>query len=208
MIEFAIDEIQAEYVAEIKLRHLNREYILKRTNEIDQLEKDITDMLEILDNDKRLKQIIIDELKDVIKKYSQPRKTMFFYSNSDESEEVEEDIPDYPVNIFLSTSGYFKKITPQSLRMSNDQKLKDGDAIDVALEATNKHEIIFFSDKFQAYKTKASSFDDTKASVLGDYVPAKLGFDDGESVRSMILTTDYSGFVIMVFENGKRNNFV
>lgn len=203
MIEFAIDEIQAEYVAEIKLRHLNREYILKRTNEIDQLEKDITDMLEILDNDKRLKQIIIDELKDVIKKYSQPRKTMFFYSNSDESEEVEEDIPDYPVNIFLSTSGYFKKITPQSLRMSNDQKLKDGDAIDVALEATNKHEIIFFSDKFQAYKTKASSFDDTKASVLGDYVPAKLGFDDGESVRSMILTTDYSGFVIMVFENGK-----
>lgn len=203
MIEFSIDEIQAEYVAEIKLRHLNREYILKRTQETDQLEKDIADMLETLDNDRKLKQIIIDELKDVIKKYSKPRKSMFFYPNDEENDEVEEDVPDYPVNIFLSKSGYFKKITPQSLRMSGEQKLKDGDVIEIETESTNKCEIIFFSDKFQAYKTKVSNFDDTKASVLGDYVPAKLSFDDGESVRSMVLTTDYTGFMIMVFENGK-----
>jgi len=203
MIGFSIDEIQAEYVAEIKLRHLNREYILKRTQEIDQLEKDISDMLETLDNDRKLKQIIIDELKDVAKKYGKPRKSMFFYQNEDENDEIEEDVPDYPVNIFLSKSGYFKKITPQSLRMSGEQKLKDGDVIEVSTEATNKAEVIFFSDKFQAYKSKISNFDDTKASVLGDYVPAKLSFDEGESVCSMIITTDYTGFMVMVFENGK-----
>ncbi len=203
MIGFSIDEIQAEYVAEIKLRHLNREYILKRTNETDQLEKDIAEMFEILDSERKQKNIIINELKEVISKFSKPRKSMFVYPENDEEDVVIEEVPDYPVNIFLSRSGYFKKITPQSLRMSNEQKHKDGDVMQVEIESTNKAELLFFTDKAQVYKTKASSFDDTKASLLGDYIPAKLGFEDEENVACMIATTDYSGYVVFVFENGK-----
>lgn len=203
MIGFSIDEIQAEYVAEIKLRHLNREYILKRINETDQLEKDIAEMLEILESERKQKNIIINELKEVISKYSKPRKSMFVYPEDEEEVDIIEEVPDYPVNIFLSKSGYFKKITPQSLRMSNEQKLKDGDVIHVEMESTNKAELLFFSDKAQVYKTKASAFDDTKASLLGDYIPAKLGFDDEENVASMVVTTDYSGYMVFVFENGK-----
>ena len=203
MIEFCIDDIQAEYVAEIKLRHLNREYILNRIKEIEQLEKDIAEMEEILSDDKKIKQIIIDELKEVIKKYQKPRQTKFYYANEIDEEEIEEEIPDYPINIFFSKSGYFKKITPQSLRMSNEQKLKDGDIIDVTLETTNKCDLLFFTDKCQVYKTKASAFDDTKASVMGDFIPAKLGFDEGESVICMVATMDYSEQLLMVFENGK-----
>lgn len=203
MIGFSIDEVQAEYVAEIKLRHLNREYILNRTKEIDQLEKDIAEMLEILDSERKQKLIIIDELKEVIKKYSKPRKSMLIYPDEEEEVDIEEDVPDYPVNLFLSKSGYFKKITPQSLRMSGEQKLKDGDVIEIEMKSTNKADLLFFSDKAQVYKTKVSAFDDTKASVLGDYVPAKLGFDDGENVVTMVQTIDYSGFMIFVFENGK-----
>lgn len=203
MIGFSIDEIQAEYVAEIKLRHLNREYILKRIEEVEQLEKDIADMLDTLDNEKRLKQIIINELNDVSKKYGKPRRSLFYYQAEGEDNEIEDDSPDYPVNLFLSKSGYFKKITPQSLRMSGEHKLKDGDVIEVEAEATNKSDLLFFTDKCQVYKTKVSSFDDTKVSVLGDYVPAKLSFDDSEAVRFMVITTDYSGYLILVFENGK-----
>jgi len=203
MIGFSIDEIQAEYVAEIKLRHLNREYILRRIEETDQLEKEISEIMDILDSDRKLKQIIIDELKEVAKKYFKPRKSLFIYESEVETEELEEDIPDYNVNIFLSKSGYIKKITPQSLRMSGEQKLKDGDVMELEVEATNKSELLFFTDKFQVYKSRASDFDDTKASVLGDFIPAKLGFDEGENVRTMVITTDYSGFVVMAFENGK-----
>ncbi len=203
MIGFSIDEVQAEYVAEIKLRHLNREYILKRLEETEQLEKDIADIMDILGSDRRLKQIIIDELKEVSRKFAKPRKSMFFFSDDIGQEDIVEEIPDYAVNVFLSKSGYLKKITPLSLRMSGEQKLKDGDVIEHELETSNRAELLFFTDKFQVYKTRLSAFDDTKASVLGDYIPAKLSFDEGESVRSMAVTTDYSGFALMVFENGK-----
>lgn len=203
MIGFGIDEAQAEYVAEIKLRHLNKEYILKRTADIEGLEKDIAEMEDILKNDKKVKNIIVDELKDVIKKYQQPRKTMFYYENDEDEADVEDDTPDYPVNLFLTEGGYFKKITMQSLRMASEQKLKDGDVMMTAIEGTNKTELLFFSDKCQVYKTKASAFKDTKASELGDFIPVKLGFDEYENVISMISTIDYSGHLIMVFENGK-----
>lgn len=203
MIGFGIDEIQAEYVAEIKLRHLNKEYILNRISEIEQLLKDIAEMEETLNSEKKIKDIIIKEIKDVIKKYSQPRKSLFCYQGDIEDTEAIDDTPDYPVNLFLSKSGYFKKITPQSLRMSGEQKLKDGDMIDITIEATNKTDLLFFTDACQVYKSKASSFDDTKASLLGDYIPAKLGFDENENVNTMLTTTDYSGFVVMIFENGK-----
>ncbi len=203
MIGFGIDEIQAEYVAEIKLRHLNKEYILNRISEIEQLEKDILEMEEILKDDKRIKDIIIKELKEVIKKYQQPRKTLFCYQNDLDDDLEIDDTPDYPVNLFFSKSGYFKKITPQSLRMSNEHKLKDGDIIDTSIETTNKAEVLFFTDMCQVYKTKACNFDDTKASLLGDYIPAKLGFDDNENVHSMVVTNDYSGYLIFVFDNGK-----
>ena len=203
MIGFGIDEVQAEYVAEIKLRHLNKEYILKRTADIEGLEKDIAEMEDILKDDKKIKNIIVTELKDVVKKYQQPRKTMFYYENDEDEVDIEDDTPDYPVNLFLTQGGYFKKITMQSLRMASEQKLKDGDMIMTAIEGTNKTELLFFSDKCQVYKTKASAFKDTKASELGDFIPVKLGFDEYENVISMISTIDYSGHLIMVFENGK-----
>ena len=203
MIEFGIDDIQADYVAEIKLRHLNKEYILGRLKEIEQLEADILEMDHILSDEKRVDKIIIDELKETARKYQQPRKTKFYYQNEEDESDTEEEIPDYPVNLFLSSSGYFKKITPQSLRMSGEQKLKDGDIITQSFEATNKHDILFFTDKAQVYKTRASAFDDTKASALGDFIPAKLGFDEGENVISMIVTLDYSEQLLFVFDNGK-----
>ncbi len=203
MIGFGIDEVQAEYVAEIKLRHLNREYILNRTNEIEQLRKDVAEMEDILHDVKKIRKIMTEELKKVAQKYGQPRKTLF-YDMTDEPEVTpEDDTPDYPVNLFLSAEGYFKKITPQSLRMSGEQKLKEGDVITQQQEATNRTELLFFTDRQQVYKTRAGAFDDTKASVLGDFVPVKLGFDEGERVVRMVATTDYSGFLLFCFENGK-----
>lgn len=203
MIGFGIDEIQAEYVAEIKLRHLNREYILKRTSETEELEKDIEKLKEILDDDKKIKKVIISELKEVAKKYGQPRKTGFFYKTDIEEINLEEEIPDYQCRIFLSDSGYFKKCTPQSLRMASEQKLKDGDFMVQEIETTNKTELLFFTNSAQVYKTKLSAFSDTKASALGDYIPATLNFDNNENVRYMVNTADYSGYMLFVFENGK-----
>ena len=203
MIGFGIDNVQAEYVAEIKLRHLNREYILKRTEEIEQLRKDIAEMEDILKDVKKIRKIMIEELKKVAQKYGQPRKTLFYDLTDEPETDTADDTPDYPVHLFLSAEGYFKKITPQSLRMSSDQKLKEGDVMMQQKNASNRTELLFFTDKAQVYKTRASAFDDTKASVLGDYVPVKLGFDDGERVKFMIATDDYSGFVLFCFANGK-----
>lgn len=203
MIGFGIDETQADYVAEIKLRHLNKEYILNRISEIEDLEKSIAEMEDILKDDKKVKNLIIDELNEVSRKYRQPRKTLFIYTAGEEEEAEDDDTPDFPVTLFISQSGYFKKITPQSLRMSGDQKLKEGDFIINSVETTNRSELLFFSDKAQVYKSKTSLFKNTKASELGIYIPAQLGFDDGESFRSMIVTNDYSGYLIMIFANGK-----
>ena len=180
MIGFGIDEIQADYVAEIKLRYLNKEYILKRLQETDDLEKAIAEMEEILRDKKRIHKIIIEELEQVSKKFGKPRKTLLTYPEEIEEEEEIEEIADYPVNLFLTAEGYFKKITPQSLRMSSVQKLKEGDEIKTHLETTNNIDLLFFTDKCQVYKSNAAEFDDTKASVMGDYIPAKLGFDEDE----------------------------
>lgn len=203
MVGFGIDQIQAEYVAEIKLRHLNREYILNRTKEIQSLIAEIADMKDILGSDRRIKGIIIDELKEVSKKYGQARKTEFIYAVEEEEAEETDDVPDYQCKLFVSESGYFKKITPQSLRMSGAQKVKEGDEIKQEIEATNKTELLFFTDKATVYKSRASSFEDSKASALGDYIPAKLSFDDGESFVTMVPTTDYKGYLLFVYENGK-----
>lgn len=203
MIGFRIDKIQAEYVAEIKLRHLNKEYILKRLQDIDRLVEAIKDLNDILENPKRIKQIIIYELKEVVKKYAKPRKTEIIYSVELEEETVEPDIPEYPVTVFFTKGGYFKKITPLSLRMSSTQKLKDGDEIAQTVEATNSSELLFFTNKCQVYKSRACDFDDTKASVLGDYVAAKLEMEEGELPVYMAVTSDYSGYMMFFFENGK-----
>lgn len=203
MIGFRIDKIQAEYVAEIKLRHLNKEYILKRLQDIDRLEEAIKDLNDILENPKRIKQIIIYELKEVVKKYAKPRKTEIIYSVELEEETVEPDIPEYPVTVFFTKGGYFKKITPLSLRMSSTQKLKDGDEIAQTVETTNSAELLFFTNKCQVYKSRACDFDDTKASVLGDYVAAKLEMEEGELPVYMAVTSDYSGYMMFFFESGK-----
>ncbi|MCD8187984.1 MAG: DNA topoisomerase (ATP-hydrolyzing) subunit A [Ruminococcus sp.] len=203
MVGFGIDEIQAEYVAEIKLRNINKQYILRRTDEIDSLRSDIDKMEDILKDKNKIRQVIIDELRDVIKNYAQPRKTLFYYQSDVEDESAEDDTPDYPVNLFVSASGYFKKITVQSLRMSSEQKLKEGDYIMQFFESTNKSDLLFFTDKAQVYKSKASAFDDTKASALGDYIPTKLGFGEDENLKTLVPTTDYSGYMIFFFENGK-----
>lgn len=203
MIGFRIDKIQAEYVAEIKLRHLNKEYILKRLQDIDRLEEAIKDLNDILENPKRIKQIIIYELKEVVKKYAKPRKTEIIYSLELEEETVEPDIPEYPVTVFFTKGGYFKKITPLSLRMSSTQKLKDGDEIAQTVETANSSELLFFTNKCHVYKSRACDFDDTKASVLGDYVAAKLEMEDGELPVYMAVTSDYSGYMMFFFENGK-----
>ncbi len=203
MIGFGIDEVQAEFVAEIKLRHLNREYILKRTNDIDELEADIAELEAILASKARIKTIIVKELKEVADKYGQERRSKILYVEDDAFEDVVEEIPDYPVHLFFTRDGYFKKITPQSLRMSGEQKLKEGDSISVTLETTNNTDLLFFTNKCQVYKSKASDFSDTKASVLGDYVPAKLQMDEGETAVAMITTKTYEGIVLFAFENGK-----
>ncbi|MBW7573239.1 DNA gyrase/topoisomerase IV subunit A [Caproiciproducens faecalis] len=203
MIGFGIDETQAEYVAEIKLRHLNREYILKRTEEVGQLENEIAELQSILDSKSKVKSIIISELNAVAKKYGQPRKTMMIYQNEIEEYSAEEEVADYPVNLFFTREGYFKKITPISLRMSGEQKLKEDDEVIQHLEDTNSADLLFFTDRCQVYKAKANDFSDTKASVLGDYIPAKLGMDEGENVVSMVVTHDYDGYMLFFFENGK-----
>jgi len=204
MIGFGIDEIQAEYVAEIKLRHLNREYILNRTKEIDDLKEAIADMEEILKNNKRVRAIIIDELKEVEKKYSKPRKSLINYDHEEqEYVKEEEEVPDYPVHLFFTREGYFKKITPLSLRMSGEHKLKDGDEIMMQVESSNAAELLFFTNKCQVYKTRACEFDDTKTSVMGDYIAAKLEMEEGEVPLYMAVTKDYAGYMLFLFENGK-----
>lgn len=203
MIGFGIDEVQAEYVAEIKLRHLNREYILKRTKDIEDLENEIKDLEAILKSKARVKTIIVKELKEVADKYGQERKCEIVYNDETEYEEEIEEVPDYPVHLFFTKEGYFKKITPKSLRMSGEHKLKDGDEITESIEFSNNCDLLFFTNKCQCYKAKAYEFADTKTSVLGDYIPAKLGMDEGELAVKMIATKDYKGFLLFGFENGK-----
>ncbi len=203
MIGFGIDQVQAEYVAEIKLRNINKEYILKRVQETAALADEIDDLEDTLAKPGRIRRIIIDELTEVRKKYAVPRRTEIVYSHEIE-EEPEEDAPeDYPVHLFLSREGYFKKITPQSLRMSSEQKYKEGDGPSQYFEATNNTELMFFTDKQQVYKTRASEFGETKASLLGDYLPGKLGMDAGENVIFLCLPGDYSGSLLFAFENGR-----
>ena len=203
MIGFGIDQVQAEYVAEIKLRNINKEYILKRVEETSALQDEIEDLEDILARPARVKKIIVTELEDVRKKYAEPRRTGILYDYAEDAESEEDAIEDYPVTLFLSQHGYFKKITPQSLRMSGEQKFKEDDALSMSVESSNAAELMFFTDKAQVYKTRASDFADGKASQLGDYLPAKLGMDEGESVMGMVLPGDYSGYMIFFFENGK-----
>lgn len=203
MIGFGIDEIQAEYVAEIKLRHLNREYILKRTQETSELEQEIARLQELMESRAKIQSVIIAELKEVEKKYGQPRRTQLVYASDLEVAEPEQEIDDYPVHLFFTREGYFKKITPQSLRMSGEQKLKEGDAVTQTEEATNACDLLFFTDRCQVYKMRASDLSDGKASVLGEYIPAKAGMDEGENAIYMVPTTDYQGYMLFLFENGK-----
>ena len=203
MIGFGIDQVQAEYVAEIKLRNINKEYILKRVQEPAALEEEIEDLEDTLQKPARIRKIIVGELEDVRKKYAQPRKTEIIFSHEAEYEEEPEETPDYPVTLFLSREGYFKKITAQSLRMSGEQKFKEGDELFRQVEATNNTELMFFTDRQQVYKVRAADFADGKASLLGDYLPTKLGMDEEEKVIDLVLPGDYSGHVLFFFENGK-----
>lgn len=203
MIGFGIDQIQAEYVAEIKLRNINKEYILKRTQETSALQEEIEDLEDTLGSPKRLKKIIVDELGQAAKKYGEPRRTAIVLSHEVEVYQEENEVEEYPVSVFLSREGYFKKITPASLRMNSEQKYKEGDSLRQSFETTSAAEIMFFTDKCQVYKTRLSEFDDAKASVLGDYLPAKLGMDAGETVIFAVLPGDYSGALLFFFENGK-----
>ncbi len=203
MISFGIDEVQAEFVAEIRLRNINKEYILKRVAETEDLKKNIEDLEDILGSKTRIKNVIIKSLEEIIKKYDEPRRTQIVYSHEVEEYNEEETVEDYPVTVFLSRGSYFKKITPQSLRMSSEQKYKEDDALSQSFEMTNRGELMFFTNKCQVYKARLSDFADTKASVLGDYLPAKLGMDDGEQVVFMCNPGDYKGNLLFVFENGK-----
>lgn len=205
MIGFGIDEIQAEYVAEIKLRHLNREYIMKRLQDVEDLTNSIADMEDTLQSKTRIKKIIIAELKDVSEKYGQPRKSEIIYASEIEydEDEIRDEVPDYALTIFFTKAGYFKKITPQSLRMSGEQKLKEGDELSQIVESSNAKELLFFTDRCQVYKSRVSDFDDSKASVLGDYIPTALEFDDGEQPLYMAVTDDFKGYMLFFFENGK-----
>ena len=204
MIGFGIDEVQANYVAEIKLRNINKEYILKQTKAIDELEKEIADLNDILKSTRRQQKVIVKELEQVIEKYGQERKTEIIYDSIlIEPESEEEDIPDYPVTLFVSKEGYLKKITQQSLRMSGEQKFKEGDSLAFSVETSNRAELLVFTDQCQCYKTRLSDFEDGKASQLGDYLPQKLGMDPGEGVLQVLLPGDYKGFVLFFFENGK-----
>ena len=203
MIGFGIDQVQAEYVAEIKLRNINKEYILKRVEETSALQDEIEDLEDILARPARVKKIIVTELEDVRKKYAEPRRTGIVYGHEVEEYTEETTVDDYAVSVFLSREGYFKKITPASLRMNAEQKYKEGDALAQSFETSNAAEVMFFTDRCQVYKSRLSDFDDTKASALGDYLPAKLGMDEGESVVYMVLPGDYRGWMLFFFENGK-----
>ena len=203
MMGFGIDKVQAEYVAEIKLRNINREYILKRTAETETLEDEIEELESILNNRRKIKNIIIKELEDINRKYPMPRRTDIVYAGEVEEYTEEQQIEDYPVTLFLSREGYFKKITSQSLRMSSEQKYKDGDGLKLSFDSSNRRELLILTDKQQIYKVKVADFDDCKASVLGVYLPTKLGMDEGESVITMIDPGDYRSNLLFVFENGK-----
>ena len=204
MIGFGIDEIQANFVAEIKLRNINKEYILKQTRATSDLEKEIAELRDILGSHRKLQNVIKKELKEVSEKYGQPRKTEFIYDSVQiQPAEGEDDTPDYPVTVFVSREGYLKKITAQSLRMSGEQKFKEGDGLALMVESSNKAEILVFTDRFQCYKSRLSDFEDSKASLLGDYLPQKLGMEQGETVKQVIFPGDYKGFVLFFFENGK-----
>lgn len=203
MVGFGIDEPQAEYVAEIKLRHINREYILKRTEETEDLAREIAEMEEILNSPKKIDKVIIDELNEVVKKYAQPRRTQFLYDVAEDVEIEEEQPEGYPVNVFFTREGYFKQITPKSLRMSNEQKLKENDEVIFTAEVSSNSELLFFTDQFKCYKSRCADFPETKASVMGDYVPAKLGMDDGETPIFMAVTEKFSETLVIFFKNGK-----
>ena len=204
MIGFGIDQVQAEYVSEIKLRHLNREYIVKRLADVSDLEKTVAELEETLKSKARIRRIIIDELGAVAKKYGQPRRTQLIYATDIEEVQAEkETVADYPCTLFFTREGYFKKITPQSLRMSGEHKLKEGDEITQTVETNNTKELLFFGDKCNVYKSRVADFKDTKTSVMGDYIPAKLGFDEGEGARYMAVVSEYTGYMLFFFENGK-----
>ena len=203
MIGFGIDEIQANYVAEIKLRNINKEYILKQTRAIDDLEGEIADLRDTLNSPRKLKNVIIKELQAVADKFGQPRRTEILYDAQEAAPEEEDDVPDYGVTVFVSKEGYLKKMTAQSLRMSGEQKFKEGDSLSFSRETTNKAEFLVFTDRYQCYKSRLSDFDDGKASQLGDYLPQKLGFEAGENLVALVFCGDYKGFILFFFENGK-----
>ena len=203
MIGFGIDEIQANYVAEIKLRNINKEYILKQTRAIDDLEGEIADLRDTLNSPRKLKNVIIKELQAVADKFGQPRRTEILYDAQETAPEEEDDVPDYGVTVFVSKEGYLKKMTAQSLRMSGDQKFKEGDSLSFSQETTNRAEFLVFTDRYQCYKSRLSDFDDGKASQLGDYLPQKLGFEAGENLVALVFCGDYKGFILFFFENGK-----
>ena len=203
MIGFGIDEIQANYVAEIKLRNINKEYILKQTRAIDDLEGEIADLRDTLNSPRKLKNVIIKELQAVADKFGQPRRTEILYDAQEVAPEEEDDVPDYGVTVFVSKEGYLKKMTAQSLRMSGEQKFKEGDSLSFSRETTNRAEFLVFTDRYQCYKSRLSDFDDGKASQLGDYLPQKLGFEPGENLVAMVFCGDYKGFILFFFENGK-----
>ena len=203
MIGFGIDEIQANYVAEIKLRNINKEYILKQTRAIDDLEGEIADLRDTLNSPRKLKNVIIKELQAVADKFGQPRRTEILYDAQEAVPEEEDDVPDYGVTVFVSKEGYLKKMTAQSLRMSGEQKFKEGDSLSFSQETTNRAEFLVFTDRYQCYKSRLSDFDDGKASQLGDYLPQKLGFEAGENLVALVFCGDYKGFILFFFENGK-----
>ena len=203
MIGFGIDEIQANYVAEIKLRNINKEYILKQTRAIDDLEREIADLRDTLNSPRKLKNVIIKELQAVADKFGQPRRTEILYDAQEVAPEEEDDVPDYGVTVFVSKEGYLKKMTAQSLRMSGEQKFKEGDSLSFSQETTNRAEFLVFTDRYQCYKSRLSDFDDGKASQLGDYLPQKLGFEAGENLVALVFCGDYKGFILFFFENGK-----
>ena len=203
MIGFGIDEIQANYVAEIKLRNINKEYILKQTRAIDDLEGEIADLRDTLNSPRKLKNVIIKELQAVADKFGQPRRTEILYDAQEVAPEEEDDVPDYGVTVFVSKEGYLKKVTAQSLRMSGEQKFKEGDSLSFSRETTNRAEFLVFTDRYQCYKSRLSDFDDGKASQLGDYLPQKLGFEAGENLVALVFCGDYKGFILFFFENGK-----
>lgn len=203
MIGFGIDEPQAEYVAEIKLRHINREYILKRTEETENLDAEIAEMEDILNSPKKIDKVIIGELEEISKKYEEPRRTQFLYDIPEDIETEEEQPESYPVNVFFTREGYFKQITPKSLRMSGEQKLKENDEVIFTAEVSSNSELLFFTNGFKCYKSRCSDFPETKASVMGDYVPAKLDMEDGEAPIYMAVTEKFSETLVIFFKNGK-----